>query len=87
MLIRAAEEAEFTLCICLRVKVFSPILEKLHAKLQKCLQAYAKLSHKFGFLHKVLHLSAKQLKHEAFNLIKENPDEFEPSFCGITSHF
>ena len=60
----AAEEAESTLSVCFRVEVYLPILDKLHAELNKCLQAYAKLLHKFGFLHSVLHLDAKQLKME-----------------------
>ena len=49
----AAEEAEFPPSVRFRVEVYFPILDKLHAELKKRLQAYAKLSHKFGFLHNV----------------------------------
>ena len=44
-----AEEPEFTPSVRFRVEVYLPILDKLHAELKKRLQAYAKLSHKFGF--------------------------------------
>ena len=77
----AAEEAEFTSSVRFRVEVYSPILDKLHAELKKRLQAYAKLSHKFGFLHNVLHLDAKQLKDGADNLVQQYPNDLEPSFA------
>ena len=51
----AAEEVEFTPSVSFRVEVYFPILDKLHAELNMRLQAYAKLSHKFGFLHHILY--------------------------------
>ncbi|CAB4045728.1 Hypothetical predicted protein, partial [Paramuricea clavata] len=58
-------------------------------ELNKRLQAYAKLSHKFGFLHNVLHLDAKQLKDGADNLVQQYPNdlELEPSLAEELVHF
>ena len=83
----AAEEAEFTPSVRFRVEVYLPILDKLHAELNKRLQAYAKLSHKFGFLHNVLHLDAKQLKDGADNLVQQYPNDLEPSLAEELVHF
>ena len=83
----AAEEAESTLSVCFRVEVYLPILDKLHAELNKRLQVYAKLLHKFGFLHSVLHLDAKQLKDGADNLVQQYPNDFEPSLIEELVHF
>ena len=75
------EEPEFTPSVRFRVEVYLPILDKLHAELKKRLQAYAKLSHKFGFFHNVLHLDAKQLKDGADNLVQQYPNDLEPSLA------
>ena len=75
------EEAEFIPSVRFRVEVCLPILDKLHAELKKRLQAYAKLSHKFGLLHNLFHLDAKQLKDGADNLVQQYPNDFEPSLA------
>ena len=82
-----AEEPEFTPSVRFRVEVYLPILDKLHAELKKRLQAYAKLSHKFGFFHNVLHLDAKQLKDGADNLVQQYPNDLEPSLAEELVHF
>ena len=64
-----------------------PILKKLHAELKKRPQAYAKLSHKFGFFHNVLHLDAKQLKDGEDNLVQQYPNELETSLAEELVHF
>ena len=53
------EEAEFKPSKSFRDEVFLPILDRLYAEVNKRLQTYSNLSHKFGFLLKVLHLDAK----------------------------
>lgn len=82
-----AEEPEFTPSVRFRVEVYLPILYKLHAELKKRLQAYAKLSHKFGFFHNVLHLDARQLKDGADNLVQQYPNDLEPSLAEELVHF
>ena len=82
-----AEKPEFTLSILFRVEVYLHILDKLHAELKKHLQAYAKLSHKFGFFHNVLHLDAKQLKDGVNNLVQQYPNDLEPSLAEELVHF
>ena len=69
------------------MKSYLPILDKLHTELKKRLQAYAKLSHKFGFFHNVLHLDAKQLKDGADNLVQQYPNDLEPSLAEELVHF
>ena len=58
-------------------------MDKLHAELNKCLQAYAKLSHKSGFLHNVY----KQLKDGEDNLVQQYPNDLEPSLAEELVHF
>ena len=79
----AAKEAEFTPNVRFIVEVYLPILDKLHAELNKRLQAYAKLSHKFGFLHNVY----KQLKDGKDNLVQQYPNDLEPSLAEELVHF
>ena len=79
----AAKEAEFTPTVRFIVEVYLPILDKLHAELNKRLQAYAKLSHKFGFLHNVY----KQLKDGEDNLVQQYPNDLEPSLAEELVHF
>ena len=82
-----AEELEFTPSVRFRVEVYLSILDKLHAELKKRLLACAKLSHKFGFFHNVLHLDAKQLKDVADNLVQQYPNDLEPSLAEELVHF
>ena len=83
----AAEEAKFIPSVRFRVAVYMPILDKLHSELKKRLQAYAKLSHKFGFLHNVLHFDAKQLKDGADNLVQQYRNDLEPCLAEELVHF
>lgn len=54
-----AEEAELSPRESFKVDVYLPILDRLYAELNKCLDAYTKQSQMFGFLHNVLHPEAK----------------------------
>ena len=83
----AAEEVEFTPSARFRVEVYLPILDKLHAEFNMHLQAYAKLSRKFGFLRHILHLDAKRLKDRADNLVQQYPNDLEPSLADELVHF
>jgi hypothetical protein len=74
----AAKEAEFTPTVRFIVEVYLPILDKLHAKLNKRLQAYAKLS---------LHNVYKQLKDGEDNLVQQYPNDLEPSLAEELVHF
>ena len=82
-----AEEIEFTASVRFKVEVYLPIVDRLLAELTNRLQAYTKISQKFGFLHNVLYLDAKQLKDKAKFLVKQYPNDLEPSLAEEIVHF
>ena len=51
------------------------------------LEAYTNLSNKFGFLHSVQQLDAKQLRDEADNLVQLYPEDLGSSFAEELVHF
>ena len=69
------------------IEVFSPILDRLHTEINKCLEAYINLSNKFGFLHNVQQLDAKQLRGEADSLVQLYPEDLGFSLAEEPVHF
>ena len=62
-------------------------MDRLLPELTKPLQDYTKISLKFGFLHNNLYLEAKQLKEKAKFLVKQYPNDLEPSLAEEMVHF
>ena len=83
----AAHESEFSPSERFRIEVFSPILDRLHIEIKKRLEAYINLSNRFGFLHNVQQLDAKQLRDEADNLVQLHPEDLRSSFAEELVHF
>ena len=69
------------------IEVFSPILDRLHTEINKCLEAYINLSNKFGFLHNVQQLDTKQLRGEADSLVQLYPEDLGFSSAEEPIHF